>query len=71
MQITINVPDNLSQEVIKKHILELDEKLKQLQIVEEFKIDEQDITFTNFRTAIQRQLFLCVVFFVQQVTADD
>ena len=40
MQITINVPDNLPQEVIDKYIAELEEKLKQFQKAEEFKIDE-------------------------------
>lgn len=40
MQITINIPDNLPQEVIEQYIAELEEKLKQLQEAEEFKIDE-------------------------------
>lgn len=41
MRITINVPDDLPQEVIEKHVIELEEKLKKLQLAEEFKIDEQ------------------------------
>lgn len=41
MRITINVPDNLPREVVEKYLFELEEKLKQFQTDEEFKINEQ------------------------------
>jgi len=41
MQITINIPDNLPREIVEKYLSELEEKLKQFQTDEEFKINEQ------------------------------
>jgi hypothetical protein len=41
MQITLDIPDNLPLAIVQQYINELELKLKQLQNLEDFKIDEQ------------------------------